>query len=228
MNARPDIEAAVRLHEVRKSYGERVVLDGIDFSAAQGEFVVLVGRSGSGKSTMLRLLGGLEEPDSGSIDYSGVRLESLADAARARIRRREVGFVFQFFNLITTLTAAENIALPLALNGVGKRDIPPRVDAILAELGLQDLGGRLPDELSGGEQQRVAIARAIVHEPRLVLADEPTGNLDLETAEQVLAALDDLCRRRGATLIMATHSPEVVGRADRVLSLRRGRLETGP
>lgn len=228
MNARPDIEAAVRLHEVRKSYGERVVLDGIDFSAAQGEFVVLVGRSGSGKSTMLRLLGGLEEPDSGSIDYSGVRLESLADAARARIRRREVGFVFQFFNLITTLTAAENIALPLALNGVGKRDIPPRVEAILAELGLQDLGGRLPDELSGGEQQRVAIARAIVHEPRLVLADEPTGNLDLETAEQVLAALDDLCRRRGATLIMATHSPEVVGRADRVLSLRRGRLETGP
>ena len=219
----------VRLAGVTKTYGSTVVLDRIDFSAERGEFVVIVGRSGSGKSTLLRLIGGLEEPDVGTIEYRDRRLDRMSESERAAFRRREIGFVFQFFNLIPTLTVAENVALPLALNGVQKTEASARVAALLDELGLGGSGERFPEELSGGEQQRVAIARAIAHEPGIVLADEPTGNLDLETAERVLALLDDACRRHGVTLVMATHSREVIGRADRVLTIRNARLvETPP
>ena len=218
----------VRLVEVSKTYGRTVVLDRVDFSAQRGEFVVVVGRSGSGKSTLLRLIAGLEEPDRGMIEYGERRLDRMSESERAAFRRREIGFVFQFFNLIPTLTVAENVALPLALNGVPKAAAAARVAALLEDLGLAGSGERFPEELSGGEQQRIAIARAIAHEPRLVLADEPTGNLDLETAERVLALLDDVCRRHRTTLVMATHSREVIGHADRVLTIRNARLAETP
>ncbi|HEX6994414.1 MAG TPA: ABC transporter ATP-binding protein [Gammaproteobacteria bacterium] len=229
MDARIEPAPHVRLAEVTKAYGPTVVLDRVDFSAERGEFVVIVGRSGSGKSTLLRLIGGLEEPDRGAILYGDRRLDGMSENERAAFRRREIGFVFQFFNLIPTLTVAENVALPLALNGVPKADAAARVAALLEDLELAGSGERFPEELSGGEQQRVAIARAIAHEPGIVLADEPTGNLDLETAERVLALLDDVCRRHHATLVMATHSREVIGRADRVLTIRSASLvETPP
>ncbi|HEX7082051.1 MAG TPA: ABC transporter ATP-binding protein [Gammaproteobacteria bacterium] len=219
------VESQVRLSQVSKAYGNLTVLDNIHFSAKRGEFLVVVGRSGSGKSTLLRLIGGLEAPDSGSVAFAGRRLDRMREPERAAFRRREIGFVFQFFNLIPTLTVAENIELPLALNALSKTETQARVAALLDELGLAGSESRFPEELSGGEQQRVAIARAVAHEPALVLADEPTGNLDLETAERVLGLLNETCRRRHATLIMATHSPEVIGLADRVLTIRHGRLE---
>lgn len=229
MHAETEPLPHVRLAGVTKTYGRTVVLDDIELSAERGEFIVVIGRSGSGKSTLLRLIGGLEEPDRGTIAYGNRQLDGMSESERAAFRRREIGFVFQFFNLIPTLTVAENVALPLALNDMPKADADARVAALLDELGLTGSGDRFPEELSGGEQQRVAIARAIAHEPGIVLADEPTGNLDLETAERVLALLDDVCRRHRATLVMATHSREVIGRADRVLTIRNARLvETPP
>jgi len=228
MHAEAKPAPQVRLVDVSKAYGPTLVLDRIDFSAERGEFIVVVGRSGSGKSTLLRLIGGLEEPDHGTIAYGALRLDRLSESERAAFRRQEIGFVFQFFNLIPTLTVAENVALPLALNGVPKGETAGRVSTLLGELGLAGSEDRFPEELSGGEQQRVAIARALAHRPGIVLADEPTGNLDLETAERVLALLDDACRRHGATLVMATHSREVIGRADRMLTIRNARLVETP
>jgi putative ABC transport system ATP-binding protein len=215
----------VRLAGVTKAYGAQLVLDNIDFCTKKGEFVVVIGRSGSGKSTLLNLIGGLDEPDSGSVAFENTRLDRMSETERSLFRRTQVGFVFQFFNLIPTLTVAENIELPLALNGLTKPAIAERIHALLEELGIGDCAGKFPEELSGGEQQRVAIARAVAHEPGIVLADEPTGNLDLETAERVLQLLNETCRRRGATLIMATHGREVVGLADRIVTIRNGRLE---
>jgi putative ABC transport system ATP-binding protein len=218
----------IALRQVSKSYDAAgrgpPVLDGVDIDIAQGEFVVLVGRSGSGKSTLLNLIGAIDVPTAGEIFIDGVALGSLDESARALLRRRQLGFVFQFFNLIPTLTVAENLLLPLELNGRTGAAASARVSDMLAEVGLADRADRFPDELSGGEQQRVAIARAIVHEPRIVLADEPTGNLDLETAHDVIGLLDRLCRDAGLTLVMATHSREVIGLADRVLTIRAGRV----
>ncbi|MBN1237871.1 MAG: ABC transporter ATP-binding protein [Gammaproteobacteria bacterium] len=215
----------VQLTRVCKAYGSQRVLDNVDFCANRGEFVVVIGRSGSGKSTLLNLIGGLDEPDSGSVAIGDTRLDRISEAERALFRRTRIGFVFQFFNLIPTLTVAENIELPLALNGLARPAIADRVGALLDELGIGESARRFPEELSGGEQQRVAIARAVAHEPDIVLADEPTGNLDLETAERVLHLLNETCRRRGATLLMATHGREVVGLADRVVTIRHGRIE---
>jgi putative ABC transport system ATP-binding protein len=215
----------IRLTAVTKAYGEHVVLDRIGLTIERGEFLVLIGRSGSGKSTLLKLVGGLDAPDSGAIEFGARRLDEMNERERAMFRRRRMGFVFQFFNLIPTLTAAENIQLPLALNGLDRLEVARRTAALLEELGLEGCGDRFPEELSGGEQQRVAIARAVAHEPGIVLADEPTGNLDLETAERVLELLDATCRKRGATLVMATHGREVIGLADRVLTIRNGKLE---
>jgi putative ABC transport system ATP-binding protein len=218
----------IRLQAVTKAYGDHTVLEDIDLTIEPGEFLVLIGRSGSGKSTLLKLIGGLDAPDSGAIEFGTRRVDEMRERERALFRRRRMGFVFQFFNLIPTLTAAENIRLPLALNGLEKTEIERRVAELLEELGLEGCGDRYPEELSGGEQQRVAIARAVAHGPGIVLADEPTGNLDLETAERVLALLDTTCRKRGATLVMATHGREVIGLADRVLTIRGGKLETPP
>jgi putative ABC transport system ATP-binding protein len=214
----------IRLHRVTKRYGERPVLDQADLSVRRGEFLAIIGRSGSGKSTLLRLIGALESPDEGAVEVAGHDVVTLDETQRATLRRRALGFVFQFFNLIPTLTVAENVELPLALNGVPKSEARRRAVGLLDELGLEHCADRFPEELSGGEQQRVAVARAVIHEPRIVLADEPTGNLDNDTAARVLALLTSLCSQRGTTLLMATHSTEAAERADRVLTIRNGRL----
>jgi putative ABC transport system ATP-binding protein len=218
-------DRGIELEAVTKRYGAQLVLDRADLTIASGEFVVVIGRSGSGKSTLLRLIGGLESPDSGVVRVAGNDLGALTERARALLRRSAFGFVFQFFNLIPTLTVEENVELPLALNGVPREEAQRRSRELLAELDVEGCAPRFPDEISGGEQQRVAIARAVVHEPKLVLADEPTGNLDLETASHVVELLQTTCRRRQATLIMATHSREVEGLADRVLAIRNSSLE---
>jgi putative ABC transport system ATP-binding protein len=215
----------IELIEVVKRYGTQTVLDRASLAIGRGEFTAILGRSGSGKSTLLRLIAGLESADDGSVRFDGQDFNGLSEAARARLRRSAIGFVFQFFNLIPTLTVAENVELPLALNDVPRAEAARRGRTLLAELDLAAAAGRFPEELSGGEQQRVAIARAVVHEPLLVLADEPTGNLDAATASHVLAILERTVRQRGATLVMATHGQEAAALADRVLTIRAGRVE---
>jgi putative ABC transport system ATP-binding protein len=217
----------VRLSGVRKSYregdAEHVVLGGVSAEIREGEIVVLLGPSGSGKSTLLNIIGGIDSADSGVVEIGGESLMSMTERERTLFRRRRLGFVFQFFNLIPTLTVEENLLLPLELN-----DRPANADlarAALARVGLAERAEAFPDRLSGGEQQRIAIARALIHEPVLVLADEPTGNLDDDTAESVLDLLESMTRGSGRTLIVVTHSDRVVRRASRVLELRHGRVE---
>ena len=222
MRAVPD---QIELIDVVKRYGTQTVLERASLAIDRGEFVAILGRSGSGKSTLLRLIAGLESADGGSVRFEGGDFSDLTEAARARLRRSAIGFVFQFFNLIPTLTVAENVELPLALNDVPRAEASRRSRALLSELDLAVAGTRFPEELSGGEQQRVAIARAVIHEPRLVLADEPTGNLDAATASHVLEILERTVRQRGATLVMATHGQEAAALADRVLTIRAGRVE---
>jgi putative ABC transport system ATP-binding protein len=219
---------AVHLSRVVKTYregeGERVVLRAIDLSVAPGEIVVLLGRSGSGKSTLLNLVSGIDRPTSGTVRVEGVDVVAMSETARTRLRRRRIGFVFQFFNLIPTLTVGENLQLPLELNGIDGLAGQARARALLDEVGLADRAASFPDRLSGGEQQRIAVARALVHDPALVLADEPTGNLDAESARQVLGLLTGLARRAGRTVVIASHSDEAAAMADRVLTLVDGRL----
>ncbi len=200
------------------------VLTGIDLQVRTGELVVVLGRSGSGKSTLLNLIGAMDSADGGTLEVAGVRLDGLDEDARTRFRRRHIGFVFQTWNLIPTLTVAENLDLPLALNGFAGAARAQRIGSFLERLQIGDKAARFPDQLSGGEQQRVAIARALVHAPDLVIADEPTGNLDLDTGRRVLDLLDAVTRAEGRTLLMATHGREVIGMADRVLSIEHGRL----
>ena len=223
---------AVELSRVVKSYregeSERVVLRGVDLGVAAGEIVVLLGRSGSGKSTLLNLVSGIDRPTSGTVRVDGVDVAALSETARTRLRRRRIGFIFQFYNLIPTLTVEENLRLPLELNGVDGAAGRARALDLLGAVGLDDRAASFPDRLSGGEQQRVAVARALVHEPALVLADEPTGNLDAESARQVLALLAGLARRERKTVIAASHSEEVAALADRVLTLADGRLLERP
>ena len=227
-----EIAAHVELDAVSKDYDDHGrahrVLDRATARIGRGEFVVLVGRSGSGKSTLLNLIGGLDRPSAGEVRIGGQRLSVLSEDGLARLRRREVGFVFQFFNLVPTLTALENLLLPLDLLDTERGAALRTARHWLEAVGLPHRAGAFPEELSGGEQQRIALARALVHRPGLVVADEPTGNLDLDTARQVLSLLDDLCRREGTTLVMATHSREVIGAADRMLRIQGGRLEAGP
>jgi putative ABC transport system ATP-binding protein len=220
-----DPKAWIELQGVAKSYGRQAVLENASLTIAKGSALAVVGRSGSGKSTLLRLMGGLESADAGTIRIDGTELTALAESERALWRRSDLGFVFQSFNLIPTLTATENVELPLALNGVSPDATRRRAHDLLAELGIEHGADRFPEDLSGGEQQRVAIARAVVHEPKLVLADEPTGNLDAETAHHVLALLRRTCRDRSATLIVATHSNEVAAQTERVVSILNGGVE---
>ncbi len=199
-----------------KSYGDTPVFAGIDLALAPGELVALLGESGSGKSTLLNCLAGLDEPDAGTVSLGGQRLAELDDSDRARLRRRELGFVFQAFHLLPHLSVADNIGLPLLLLG---RPDPARVAEMLAAVDLAALGARMPRQLSGGQLQRVAIARALVHRPRLVLADEPTGNLDSRHAGEVLALLLKATREAGAACLLVTHSERAGEQADRRLRL---------
>ena len=220
-------DGLVEIRKLTKHYGEGVVtpvLRELDLTVQTGEFVVLFGRSGSGKSTLLNLIAGLDTPTSGEVVVNSVPLTRQSERDRTLFRRRHMGFVFQSFSLIPTLRVIENVLLPLQLNAVARDTMRSRALNLLAELELADKSERYPEELSGGEQQRVAIARALVHNPLLILADEPTGNLDLETGRQVLDLLDRLTRQAGKTLIMATHSREVVGLCDRLFALSEGRL----
>jgi putative ABC transport system ATP-binding protein len=217
--------AWIELENVSKRYGGQPVLQAAYLRVARGEMAAVMGRSGSGKSTLLRLIGGLEAADTGVVRVDGIDLTTLTEAERARRRRHGLGFVFQSFNLIPTLTVAENVELPLALNDVPADEVRTRSRALLAELGLESCADRFPEDISGGEQQRVAVARAVIHEPKLVVADEPTGNLDAETAQHVLELLRRTCRERNATLVVATHSAEVAALAARVVTIRGGRIE---
>jgi len=200
------------------------VLENLEAQVAGGERVAVMGRSGSGKSTLLNLISGIDRADSGSVHVDGTEVTALAEPARTLFRRAHIGFVYQFFNLIPTLDVVENVRLVLELNGVRGTSARERSLAALASVGLRARAHSAVDQLSGGEQQRVAIARALVHEPRLLLADEPTGNLDEQTAREVLPVLLALTRSRGATLLMVTHDEVLAGTADRVLELRDGRL----
>jgi putative ABC transport system ATP-binding protein len=202
----------------------RAVLSGASAAIRPGEIAVILGRSGSGKSTLLNLVSGIDLPSAGEVIVDGVRLDALSERERTLFRRRRIGFVFQFFNLIPTLTVEENLLLPLELNGPIGTVERERARGLLEEVELADRARSFPDRLSGGEQQRVAVARALVHAPALMLADEPTGNLDLETGRKVLDLLDRLTRREGRTMLMVTHSPEVVGLADRVFAIEGGKL----
>ncbi|MEM7263143.1 MAG: ABC transporter ATP-binding protein [Planctomycetota bacterium] len=216
------------LDGVSKSYTEagrqRAVLAGIDASVDRGEFVVLLGRSGSGKSTLLNLLGGIDVAEEGAVCVDGQDLGRMSETERTRFRRARVGIVFQSFNLVPTLTVEENVRLRLDLNGVSPKEGSEVARHRLEQVGLGDRAGSFPERLSGGEQQRVAVAGALVHDPDLVLADEPTGNLDLAIGQRVVELLDDLVRTEGKTLVMATHSPDMVGESDQVLSIVEGRL----
>ncbi len=219
----------LRLVKLCKAYQEgasrRDVLVEASLEAPRGEVTAILGRSGSGKTTLLNLISGIDRVDCGEIYVDGRLLNSLNDEQRTLFRRREIGFIFQFFNLIPTLTVWENIILPLELNNMAGSEGLAYAGQLVEEVGLSDRRQTFPDRLSGGEQQRVALARALVHNPGLVLADEPTGNLDETTGLQVLEMLDRLTRKSGKNLILVTHSPEAAGYADRAYILRAGILQ---
>ncbi|NJL93200.1 MAG: ABC transporter ATP-binding protein [Anaerolineae bacterium] len=222
-------QALVELQAVSKTFTEggreRSVLAGVDVTFHEGEFAVILGKSGSGKSTLLNVISGVDEPDQGTIRIRGQQVTGLRERERTLFRRDHLGIIFQFFNLIPTLTVQENIMLPYELRGASRKQGEARARALLEEVGLPDRAATFPDRLSGGEQQRVAIARALVHEPLLILADEPTGNLDGDTGTAVLELLLRLTREAGRTLLMVTHSMDVVPYADRVFRLRDGELD---
>jgi putative ABC transport system ATP-binding protein len=208
----------------REGEREHRVLDDIDADFARGEIVALRGRSGSGKSTLLNLIGGIDAPDAGEIKVAGINLTSLTERERTLFRRRHIGFVYQAFNLVPTLNVADNIRLVLELNDVAPGESSRRIAELLEAVGLADRAASFPDVLSGGEQQRVAIARALSHRPSVLLADEPTGNLDESTAETVIGLLETLIRSTGSTMIMATHSTTLASTCDRTLELHNGKL----
>ena len=224
-------DAIVQIRDLHKTYheGDRSlqVLHGVNLDISAGEFIAVLGASGSGKSTLLNLLSGIDSPDSGHILIDGRDITPFSDRQLTLFRRDHIGIVFQFFNLIPTLTVRENITLPQELSGAGRAATEARADALLEQVGLGDRGATFPDKLSGGEQQRVAIARALLHEPKLVLADEPTGNLDDDTGRAVIQLLLRLTREAGKTLVMATHSAEIARQADRVCRISDGELQVG-
>ena len=225
MNTQP----LITCQDLTRSYkmGEVTVhaLRGVDLEIQQGEFVVLLGPSGSGKTTMLNLIGGLDRPTSGEVNIQGEKITNYNEQALTGYRQRKVGFIFQFFNLIPTLTAAENIEFALALGKLRGKALQQRVKALLDLVGLADRGDHFPSQLSGGEQQRVSIARALANTPPLLLCDEPTGNLDIETGQQVLQVMRDLNKREKTTVMLVTHNTAIAPMADRVIRLRSGGID---
>jgi len=220
--------AILEAQALRKQYrlGEHTVdaLAGVDFLVEKGEFVAIMGPSGSGKSTLLHLLGGLDKPSDGEVTLAGQRLSILNDTQATLVRRHNVGFVFQFYNLLPTLTAEENVALPLIIDGQSLRKHRARIDALLELVGLTARRRHKPDQLSGGEQQRVAIARALATEPAIVLADEPTGNLDSKTGMAIMELLRRSCDELGQTIVVVTHDPRAAAYADRIVFLGDGQV----
>jgi putative ABC transport system ATP-binding protein len=220
--------AILEANDVSKNYqmGEVTVdaLDGVDFVVEKGEFVAVMGPSGSGKSTLLHLLGGLDKTTDGEVNLGGRRLSVMSDKEVTLARRRNVGFVFQFYNLLPTLTAEENIALPLLIDGKKLKQYQSKIDELLELVGLTDRRKHKPDQLSGGEQQRVAIARAFVNDPDIVLADEPTGNLDSRAGEEVMKLLRRSCDELSQTIVVVTHDPKAASFADRIVFLKDGQI----
>ena len=219
----------IRCIDVRKIYrqgeSEIAALDGISLEIPKGAFAVIMGPSGSGKSTLLHLIGGLDRPTSGDLLVDGRLIGQMGDDEVTLFRRTKIGFVFQFFNLLPTLTALENVALPLVLDGVAKAEADLRAEALLDKVGLQTRQHHLPEEMSGGEIQRIAVARALAFNPPLILADEPTGNLDSKNGEAVLSLLREINKNDGCTIVMGTHSQEAASYGERRILLKDGRVE---
>ena len=217
----------IRTEQLCKTYdsGENAVhaLNDVNITIERGEFVAICGASGSGKSTLLNLLGAIDRPSSGRVIIDGTDITRKTEEQLAAFRRRRIGFVFQFFNIIPVLTVEENIGVPLMLDG--KRPDKRAIDAVLKQIGLSDKRNKLPSQLSGGQQQRVAIARAMIHKPALILADEPTGNLDSRTSREIVALMRQSVNESGQTLVLITHDPQVAAQADRVIHIRDGRVE---
>ena len=226
----PEVAALplVAIRDLTKHYvrgGQQIpVLVGINLDLEAGDFVALMGPSGSGKSTLLNLLAGIDKPTSGRIEVAGIDIALLSEAELAAWRARNVGFIFQFYNLMPVLSAFDNVELPLLLTSLSRRERRERVDTALALVGLADRSEHYPNELSGGQQQRVAIARALIGDPTLIVADEPTGDLDRTTAEEILHLLERLNREAGKTIVMVTHDPKAAGKAHRVIQLEKGVL----
>lgn len=220
--------AFIELHNLSRSFGEgerrHCVLQNISLKIERGEIVALLGRSGGGKSTLLNLISGIDVPDSGSITVDGLELNSLNEHDRTLFRREHIGFIYQFFNLVPTLTARENIEFILELNGVAKPEMNIKVQDLMRELELLDSAHLFPSQLSGGEQQRVAIARALIHCPKIILADEPSGNLDAKTGELMLNVLRTMLAKNNSSMLLVTHSLGVANMADRIVTLEDGVL----
>lgn len=212
----------IQLESIEKCYGKRCVLQGISLSVPTGEFLAIMGRSGSGKSTLLNLIGGMDIPDRGRIIVDGTEISSLSDEALTIYRRKKIGFIFQFFNLLPNITVFENIEMPLLLDG--REHSEERVNTYLKRIGLEGKGHDQPFELSGGEQQRVAIGRALVHDPDIILADEPTGNLDTRTGMAIMELVREVALENNKTVILVTHDNAIAQFADRVIMIKDGAL----
>ena len=219
----------IRCIDVRKVYrqgeNEIIALDGVSLDIARGEFAVIMGPSGSGKSTLLHLIGGLDRPTSGELLVDQRLVGQMADDQVTLFRRTKIGFIFQFFNLLPTLTALENVTLPFVLDGRSKEESEQRAKTLLTKVGLESRKDHLPEEMSGGEIQRIAVARALAFDPPILLADEPTGNLDSKTGESILSLLRQINRENGCTIVMVTHSQEAAGYGDRTIFFRDGKVE---
>jgi putative ABC transport system ATP-binding protein len=215
---------------LEKSYtrGEETVhaLKGVSLEILEGQFVSIMGPSGSGKSTLLHLMGGLDRPTHGEVILKGESIAGMSDSELSLFRRQKLGFIFQFFNLLPTLSALENVCLPRLLGNESLKKIEPRAREILTQMGLENRLNHKPDQLSGGEMQRVAIARALISDPALILADEPTGNLDTKTGESILALLRDMCKTTGKTIVMVTHDPKAASYGNRLIRMKDGALES--
>jgi putative ABC transport system ATP-binding protein len=227
-------QAVIQIEKLVKTYQLGKVsipaLRGISFDVAKGEFLVVMGPSGSGKTTLLNLIGAIDKPTSGAVFIDGRDITTLGEGELTKLRRHKIGFIFQFYNLIPALTALENVELPLLTAGVSRKDTSRRASELLETVGLTERVNHFPDELSGGEQQRVAIARALANKPSVILADEPTGDLDTKTSMEVVQILYDSSKKENATVIVVTHDPLIAEKADRILQMRDGNItgETRP